>query len=62
MDEAEMREEMHTCGFCKMWHEYHETCSITGDRKKRDAEPCEMYGLDQGMDSEYIAFQAGGRA
>ena len=62
MDEAEMRAEMHTCGFCTHWHEYHKTCSITGDRKKHDAEPCEMYGLDQGMASEYIAFQAGGRA
>ena len=36
----------HCCGFCEQWHDYHRTCSITGERKNWDAEPCELFVQD----------------
>ncbi len=60
MTREEMEKEMETCGFCIHWHDYHKRCSITGDKKEHDSEPCELYELDNAAACEYVSYQAGG--
>ena len=54
--EQEIQETLKHCGFCDMWHQYHQTCSITGDSKKWDSETCDMYNKSEETEKEYRAW------
>lgn len=51
--EDAIQETLKHCGFCDMWHQYHKTCSITGDPKAWDSVICNMYKKSSETEKEY---------